>query len=147
MWDLWWTKWKNLWVVHFPFRIIPTIAQRSYSFIIIQGWESRPNSGLNVVRVDSVPLQETKKNELRMTARVGSRVRWCCACGRQSGTGVGYLLVLPYLLPIFIPSNVRHLQSSIIVSGLIGEIMARVKGGFSLTLPYRRKIMTNNKTH
>jgi hypothetical protein len=38
-------------------------------------------------------------------ARVRSQVRSCGICGRQSGTGVGFLLVLRFPLPILIAPN------------------------------------------
>jgi hypothetical protein len=36
-------------------------------------------------------------------ARVRARVRLCGICGGQSGTGAGFLRVLQFPLPIFIP--------------------------------------------
>jgi hypothetical protein len=36
-------------------------------------------------------------------ARVHTRVWSCGVCGGQSGTGAGFLLVLRFALPIFIP--------------------------------------------
>jgi hypothetical protein len=44
--------------------------------------------------------------------RLRSRAKSCGICGEQSGTGGGFLRVLRFLLPIFIPSNAPY--SSII---------------------------------
>jgi hypothetical protein len=40
---------------------------------------------------------------LTVAARVRARVSSCGICGEQSGTGAGFLRVLRFLLPIFIP--------------------------------------------
>jgi hypothetical protein len=36
-------------------------------------------------------------------ARVRARIESCGICGEQSGTGAGFLRILQFLLPIFIP--------------------------------------------
>jgi hypothetical protein len=63
--------------------------------------------------------------------RIRARVWPCGTCGGQSSTGVGFLRVLRFLLPIFIPPTAPH--SSCIV-------VAAVPSGLSLT-----PLKTNNK--
>jgi hypothetical protein len=48
-------------------------------------------------------------------ARVRAWVWSCGICGGQSGAGAGFLRVLRFPLPIFIPSNSPQLPSSIIL--------------------------------
>jgi hypothetical protein len=47
-------------------------------------------------------------------ARVRSSVRSCGICGKQSGTGAGFLPVIRFPLPILIPPTAPHSSSSII---------------------------------
>jgi hypothetical protein len=49
-------------------------------------------------------------------AQVRAQVKSCGICGRQSGTGAGFLLVLRFPLSIFIPPTALH-SSSIIRGG------------------------------
>jgi hypothetical protein len=64
-------------------------------------------------------------------ARVRARVMSCGIYGGQSGTGTGFLRVLVFPLPILIPPTAPHLPSS--GAGTIGQLVADVPSGFSLT--------------
>jgi hypothetical protein len=70
-------------------------------------------------------------------ARVRARVNSCGIYGGQSGIGVGFLRVLRFPLPIFIPPTVPQSPSSIIWGWYNGPIVAAVPSGLSLT-PLRR---------
>jgi hypothetical protein len=73
-------------------------------------------------------------------ARVRARVRLCKICGGQSGTGVGFLGVFRFPLPILIPLTAPH-SSSIIRAGTIGQIVADVPSGLShLTQRNKKKL-------
>jgi hypothetical protein len=58
--------------------------------------------------------------------------------GGQYGTGVGFLRVLQFPLPILIPPTAPH-SSSIIRVGTIGQSVADVPSGLSLTQPQETK--------
>jgi hypothetical protein len=58
-------------------------------------------------------------------------------CGGQIGTGVGFLRILLLPLPIGISPTARH-SSSIIRAGTIGQTVATVSSGLSLT-PLEKK--------
>jgi hypothetical protein len=68
-------------------------------------------------------------------ARVGARFRSCGICGGQSGAGTGFLRVLQFPLPIFIPQVAPQSPSSIIWSWYNRPIAAAVPSGLSLTPP------------
>jgi hypothetical protein len=53
------------------------------------------------------------------------------SCGGQSGTGTGFLRVLRFPLPILIPPTAPHTYGA----GTIGQLMADVPSGLSLTPP------------
>jgi hypothetical protein len=84
---------------------------------------SRPslNNALRI-RQGVRKLQRLKSPEGRATAQAVSRwlptaaarVRSCGICGGQSETGVGFLRVLRFPLPIFIPPAATQSPSSII---------------------------------
>jgi hypothetical protein len=57
--------------------------------------------------------QAVSRRLLTAAARVRAQVRSCGICCGQSGTGVGFLQELRFLLPILIPPTVPH-SSSII---------------------------------
>jgi hypothetical protein len=72
-------------------------------------------------------------------ARVRSQVRSCgISCGR-SGTGAGFLRVLPFPLPTFIPPNAPQSSSSIIRGWYNRPTVADVPSGLSLTPPRESK--------
>jgi hypothetical protein len=57
----------------------------------------------------------------------------CGIYGGQSGTGSGFLRVLRFLLPILIPSTLHtnyHVSSG---AGTIGQLVADLRSGLSLT--------------
>jgi hypothetical protein len=64
-----------------------------------------------------------------VAAQVRASVRLCWICGGQSGTGLGFLRVLRFPLPIFIPLVAP--QSS--KADTIGQLVAAVASGLSLT--------------
>jgi hypothetical protein len=66
-------------------------------------------------------------------ARIHSQVRACGICGGQSCTGIGYLQVLRFSLPILIQSNFPYSSSG---AGTIDQLTADVPSGLSLTPPY-----------
>jgi hypothetical protein len=66
-------------------------------------------------------------------ARVRARVRSCGICGRQSGTRAGFLRVLQFPPPIFIPPIAPQSPSSIIWGWYNRPEVAAVPSGFSLT--------------
>jgi hypothetical protein len=65
-------------------------------------------------------------------ARVRSQVRSCGIC-EQSGTGAGFLRVLRFPLPIFIPPIAPQSTSSIIWGWYSRPVVAAVPSGLSLT--------------
>jgi hypothetical protein len=66
-------------------------------------------------------------------ARVRTRIRSCGICGGRSGGGAGFLRVLRFLLPTFIPPIAPQSPSSIIWSWYNRPIVASVISGLSLT--------------
>jgi hypothetical protein len=66
-------------------------------------------------------------------AQVRARVWSCGICGGQSGTGAGFLRVLRFPLPIFIPLISPQSPSSIIWRWYNTPIVAAVPSGLSLT--------------
>jgi hypothetical protein len=66
-------------------------------------------------------------------ARVRARVWSCGICGGQSGAGAGFLRVLRFPLPIFIPPISPQSQSSIIWGWYNRPVVAAVPSGLSLT--------------
>jgi hypothetical protein len=66
--------------------------------------------------------------------RVRAQVRLCVICGGQSGTGGGFVRVLRFPLPIFIPPTITHSSSSATSEvGTIGRLVVSVPSGLSLT--------------
>jgi hypothetical protein len=66
-------------------------------------------------------------------ARVRARVRSCGICGGQSGTVAGFLRVLWFPLPTFIPPISPQSPASINWGLYIRSIVAAVPSGLSLT--------------
>jgi hypothetical protein len=66
-------------------------------------------------------------------ARIPARVWYCGICGGQSGAGTGFLRVLRFPLPIFIPPIAPQSSSSIIWDRYNGPVVAAVPSGLSLT--------------
>jgi hypothetical protein len=71
-------------------------------------------------------------------AQVRTQVRSCGICGGQSGAGAGFLRVLWFPLPILIPPT-APLSSIITGAGTIGQLVADVPSGPSLTPPQETK--------
>jgi hypothetical protein len=65
--------------------------------------------------------------------RVRARVSSCGICGEQSGAGTGFLRVLRFPLPIFIPPTTPQTPSYIIWGWYNRPIVAAVPSGLSLT--------------
>jgi hypothetical protein len=66
-------------------------------------------------------------------ARVRAQVRLCVICCGRSSTGAGFLLVLRFPLPICIPPIAPQSSSSSSETGIIGQTVAAVPNGLSLT--------------
>jgi hypothetical protein len=70
-------------------------------------------------------------------------VRSCGICGGQSDTGAGFIRVLRFPLPILIPQTTPYSSSS--GAGTVGQLVADVPSGLSLTLPPKNYILTDIK--
>jgi hypothetical protein len=68
-------------------------------------------------------------------ARVRTQVRSCGICGRQSDTGLGFLRVFRFPLPVLIPSTAPQSPSSINRGWYSRPVVADVPSGLSLTPP------------
>jgi hypothetical protein len=66
-------------------------------------------------------------------ARVRARVWTCGICGGQSSAGAGFLIVLRFPLPIFVPPIASQSQPSIIWGWYNRPVLAAVPSGLSLT--------------
>jgi hypothetical protein len=73
-------------------------------------------------------------------ARVRAQVRSCGICGGRSGAGAGFLRVLRFLLPILIRPIAPQSPSS--GAGTIGQLVADIPSGLSLTPPQETKKKT-----
>jgi hypothetical protein len=80
------------------------------------------------------PVQALSRRLLTAPARVRAPVKSCGICGRQSGTGVSFLKVLRFPVPILIQPTSPH-SSSIIRAGVTGQIVADVPSGFTSPHP------------
>jgi hypothetical protein len=70
-------------------------------------------------------------------ARVRSQVGSCGIRGGKSGSGVGFFRVLRFPVPVLIPRMLHTDLSS--GAGTIGQLVASVPSGLSLTPPYEIK--------
>jgi hypothetical protein len=77
-------------------------------------------------------------------ARVRSKVKLCGISGGQSGSGAGFLRLLRFPLPVLIPLTASH-SSSISGAGTIGQLVADVPSGLSLT-PNQKTNKQKNQT-
>jgi hypothetical protein len=71
-------------------------------------------------------------------AQVRARVWSCGICGGQSGAGAGFLRVLQFPLPVFIPPIAPQSPSSIIWGLYNRPEVATVPSGLSPTLPKKK---------
>jgi hypothetical protein len=69
----------------------------------------------------------------RPWTRVRARVWSCGICGGEIGVGTGFLRVLWFPLPIFLPPIAPQSQSPIIWGWYNRPVVAAVPSGFSLT--------------
>jgi hypothetical protein len=77
-------------------------------------------------------------------AQVRAQVKSCWICGGQSGTGTGFLRVLRFPLQILIPPTAPHSSSISSGAGTIGQLVADVPSGLSLTPSQETKTKLNN---
>jgi hypothetical protein len=89
-----------------------TIALLGIGITWSDGVHDRPLAELNGDRGSAIP-QTVSSLLATAAARVRAQVRSCGICGGQSSTGVGFLRVLLFPLPILIPPTAPH-PSSII---------------------------------
>jgi hypothetical protein len=90
--------------------------------------------------VDRAIAQAVSRRLPTAAARVRAWVRSCAICGGQSGTGVGFLRVLRFPLPIFIPPIAPQSPSSIFWGWYNRPVVAAVPSGLSFT-PLRQIII------
>jgi hypothetical protein len=98
---------------------------------------------LNIVGTWGRAIAQAVSRRLPIAAaRVRAVVRSCGICGGQSGTGAGFLQVLRFPLPIFIPPIAPQSPSSIIWCWYNRLTVVAVPSGLSLT-PLRIIIKNN----
>jgi hypothetical protein len=83
------------------------------------------------------PLAGTREPVSLTAFRVRAQVRSFGICRGQSDTGAGSLRILRFPLPILIPPTAPHLSSG---AGTIGQLVADVPSGLSLTPPKETKL-------
>jgi hypothetical protein len=82
--------------------------------------------------------QEVSCRLFTAAARIRAHVKSCGICGGRSGSEAGFLRVLLFSLPIHIPPTAPH---SSFGAGTIGQLVAGVQYGLSLTPPQETKIL------
>jgi hypothetical protein len=84
------------------------------------------------------PAQAVSHSLPTEAARVRSQIR---SCGGRSGTETGFLPVLGVPLPILIPPTAPHTHTHHLSSGAgtIGQIVAHIPSGLSLTPPQKER--------
>jgi hypothetical protein len=63
--------------------------------------------------INLIVVQPVSRRLPTAEARVRAHVRSCWICGGQSGTGIGFLRLFRFPLPILIPPTARHSSSNI----------------------------------
>jgi hypothetical protein len=91
---------------------------------------------LNIWSWGRVIAQAVSRRLPTAAAWVRTHVRSCGICGRRSGTGAGFLQVFRFPLSILIPQIVPYSSSG---AGTIGQLVADVPSGLSLTPPQETK--------
>jgi hypothetical protein len=106
----------------------------------IQGSHKQQTKQNKINHVQGRPIAQAVSRWLpTAAARVRARVRSCRISGGQSGAGAGFLRVLRFPLPIFIPPIAHPQSPSSIVWGWYNKpALAAVQSGLSLT-PLRIK--------
>jgi hypothetical protein len=99
---------------------------------------TRPSNRFNVEENGRATAQAVSRWLPTTAARVLARVRLRGICGGQSGTVAGFLRVLRFPLPIFIPPTAPQSPSSIIWGWYNRPVVAAVRSGLTLT-PLRSK--------
>jgi hypothetical protein len=97
-----------------------------------RGFHSRWDHWVSQLRGRAI-AQALSRSLPTAAARIRARVRSCGICGGQSGTGAGFLRVLPFPLPNFIPPVAPQSPSSIIWGWYNRPVVAAVPSRISLT--------------
>jgi hypothetical protein len=87
--------------------------------------------------------QAATRRLLIAAARVRAQVRSCGICGRQSGTGAGFLRLQRFSLPILIQPTAPHTSSSSIIRGWYNRPTYQVDS----VSPHSKKIKKKHTIH